>query len=134
MSSDRHCQPLLLCVVAGLSACSGSLYIGYDGGSGNSPDARPTVTLAASTDVVIQAGTINLVAAAADDHGISDVRFYSLDGNIQNLLGTVSSAPYRLPVSLTRANNGPVYFFARARDNANQTADSAAITVTVAIP
>jgi hypothetical protein len=27
-----------------------------------------------------------------------------------------------------------VYFFARARDNANQTADSAAITVTVAIP
>ena len=121
-------------IAASVAACSGSLYIGYDGGSGNHADARPTVSLASSTDTVTQPGTITLIAAATDDHGIVDVRFYSLDGNIQNLLGTVTSPPYRLPVALARANNGPVYFFARARDTADQTADSPAITVMVAIP
>jgi hypothetical protein len=132
--SRRH---LLLpaIAVACLAACSGSLYIGYDGSSeANSPDARPTVSLASSAETLTQAGTITLIAAAADDHGIVDVRFYSLDGNIQNLLGTVASLPYRRTVALTRANNGPVYFFARARDTADQSADSPAITVMVSIP
>jgi hypothetical protein len=110
-----------------LAACSGSLTITI----GNEP---PTLSLAAAPSTLSVPGNISLSAIATDNGGIREVLFYRLVENTPAQLAQVTTAPYQTTVALGRADNGSVRFFARAFDNEGASADSAVITVTVAIP
>lgn len=116
-----------------LAGCYGSVFVGI--GDDDFDDARPSVSLVASPDVLIQAGSTTLSAAASDDRGVTTVQFFRLDGgSIAVMIGSVDAPPYQMGVAFTRADNGSSYFFARAFDTAGQSADSSVVGVTVAIP
>ncbi|CAN5294370.1 hypothetical protein BH09PSE6_BH09PSE6_25340 [soil metagenome] len=121
---------MLAAALASLAACSGEVTLGNDGWL----DSRPTVSVAASNTNVTQAGTITLVAAASDDSRVRDVAFYGLIDNASTLIARVDTEPYRIALDLDRADNGVRYYFARATDDNGNTADSALISITVAIP
>jgi hypothetical protein len=75
-----------------------------------------------------------LSAAAVADHGIREVLFYRLLENTPVQLAQLTTAPYQASVVLNKADNGAARFFARAIDNEGASADSAIVTVSVAIP
>jgi hypothetical protein len=130
VGSARVVSVLALCALAG---CYGSVVIGFD--NSDDFDAPPAVSLVASPESVTQDGTLTLSAAASDDRGIANVAFYRLDafGNTI-VLGTDTAAPYQWQIAFTRNGNGQWSYFARATDTAGQTADSSAVSVSVAIP
>ena len=101
-------------------------YLGQKYGIAN---LLPTVNLAVSPAGPVHAAgdILTLTANAADSDGsIANVKFYA-NGS---LLGTAVAAPYRLRARLDSA--GSYSFTAKAADNKNATADSAAVTRTVA--
>ena len=103
-----------------------AVYLGQKYGIAN---LLPTVSLAVTPAGPVHAANdiLTLTANAADSDGsIANVKFYA-NGN---LLGTAVAAPYRLRARLDSA--GSYSFTAKAADNKNATADSAAVTRTVA--
>jgi len=89
----------------------------------------PTVSLSASASTITAASTLALSASASDSVGVTKVEFY--DGS--TLLGSVTSTPYTLSVSITAASNGTHSFTARAYDAAGNVGISSAVSVTVSI-
>lgn len=93
------------------------------------PDTvAPTVSLTAPAPAAVVKGSITLSASATDNVGVVGVSFL-LDGV---LLGSEdTSAPYTQTWGSTTAAEGTHLIKARARDAAGNTAESAAVTVTV---
>ncbi|WP_233636144.1 T9SS type A sorting domain-containing protein, partial [Hymenobacter setariae] len=91
-------------------------------------NTAPTVTLAASSNLVLgKALTLNATAADADGT-ISQVEFF----NGSTSLGTATSAPFQL--NWTPSSLGLYSLTARATDNAGASTTSAAVPVLVVIP
>src|SRR5439155_16734418 len=88
----------------------------------------PTVTMTAPTAGATVAGTVTVLASAADNVGVLGVQF-KLDGT--NLAAEVTTAPYAVSWTSTTASNGSHSVTAVARDAAGNTATSAAVSVTV---
>jgi hypothetical protein len=96
--------------------------------SSSKANAAPTVTLAASTNLVL-GKPLTLSAVAADTDGtISKVEFF----NGSTSLGTATSAPYQL--NWTPTAIGSYSLTARATDNLGASTTSAAVAVLVAVP
>jgi hypothetical protein len=87
----------------------------------------PSVSLASSATSVTQPTTITLTATASDNVGVTRVDFY--DGT--TLLSSDTTAPYTASVALGSTQNGTHSYTAKAYDAANNSATSAAVTVTV---
>jgi hypothetical protein len=85
-----------------------------------SPSANTTVT---------SAQTLNIVASASDDTGVTKVEFF--DGG--SLIGTDTTNPFSVSLPVTEGNNGTHNIAAVAYDAAGNSAKSAAVTVTVNI-
>ena len=89
----------------------------------------PTVSLKATPSPLTTTQPLVLEATAADDTGVARVEFY----RGTTLISSATTAPYRASVTgLSRADNGPLTFTARAYDAAGNIA-SADTTVTAAI-
>lgn len=98
---------------------------------GNGSDTTPpTVTIQSDAATVRAPTAITLTATASDDVGVARVDFY--DG--VTLLESRTAAPYVVSVPVTRADNGPHAYTARAFDAANNSATSAPANVTIDIP
>ena len=119
---------ILTIAFAALSSgsCSGDKALPTDPGDINPPN----VTLSASESLLEADGVVTLVASASDDVGVASVDFR--EGSTS--LGTVTSAPYELDLSLTSTDNGAHSYTAIARDAAGNQATSAAAAVNVSIP
>jgi poly(hydroxyalkanoate) depolymerase family esterase len=90
----------------------------------------PTVTLAGSASGTITAAvSLTLSASATDDVGVVRVDFF--DGS--TLLGSDSTSPYALIVSVTSASNGTHAFTAKAYDAAGNAGTSTPVSVVVNI-
>jgi hypothetical protein len=85
-----------------------------------SPSANTTVT---------SAQTLNIVASASDDTGVTKVEFF--DGG--SLIGTDTTNPFSVSLPVTEGKNGTHNITAVAYDAAGNSAKSAAVTVTVNI-
>jgi hypothetical protein len=109
-----------------LSACG--IGLSYGVGFGDSP---PSVSLAASPLSAAPGDRIDLVAAASDDHAVSEVRFYRLDTSGDTMLGADASSPYALSTLVPTGASGAVRYVARAIDDIGQVAESQVVTVTV---
>jgi len=75
---------------------------------------------------------VRLVAAAADESGIDEVRFYRYDGNSAVRLGTDGSSPYDWQLQVPADGRASVTVFARAFDEAGNSNDSNRITIAIA--
>ncbi|WP_224365833.1 Ig-like domain-containing protein [Hyalangium versicolor] len=91
------------------------------------PDAPPQVSLTAPGNGAIVGGTVKLTTNASDDNGVARVLFYA--GGSE--LGLAPLAPFELNWNTTSVADGTYVLTARAVDSADQTTDSAGISVTV---
>jgi hypothetical protein len=119
--------PLLSALLAG---CGGAISFGI--GIGDGFDESPPSVSITTPVTSIQAGQqLTLVGAASDENGIDDVVFYRVDGGTFTALGSDGRAPYEWTTVVPTDGRTSLTVFARARDNAGNTADSQAITITV---
>lgn len=122
----------LSAVLAGaalLSACGGGFYVEWSNGFGD--DDPPSVQLVASSSSVPAGGSVRLSAAASDDSGIDEVRFYRIDGIGSVLLGGDGVPPYEWTLTGPTDGRSTVRVYARAVDNEGHAADSNALTLDV---
>ncbi len=87
----------------------------------------PQVDIAAPAPATVVNGTTEVSADASDSVGVDLVELY-LD---EQLVGSLTSAPYSWSWDTTQEPNGSHVIKARARDRAGNTADSAPVTVMV---
>ena len=120
---------MALGLVATISGCGGSLYVGIGDDDFDDP---PQVSLVASSSQASAGQNLRLAAAASDDHGVQRVQFFRVerDGSA-NSLGNDSTAPFELDTTLPATTATEVRYFARAIDDVGQSTDSATIAVTV---
>lgn len=116
-------------VAAALGGCGGGLWIGY---SDFDDDDLPRVSLVASVDSAVPGETIRLSAAASDDDGIDQVRFYRVlgDGSVLRL-GDDDGEPYQWDTVLPSTSASQVRYFARAFDRFGNWNDSDTVSVTL---
>jgi hypothetical protein len=115
-----------LATALGLSSCGGGFFIG-DGIDVEDPD----ISLIADTSTVIAGDSVKLTAAAADSGGIDEVAFYRLDNGAATRLGSDGRSPYEWTVQAPDDGRTTLQVFARATDEAGNTADSATLTITI---
>ena len=113
-----------------LTSMLGACNVGLSLGIGPADDP-PNVSLAAAPQSAARGERIGLVAAANDDYVVREVLFYRIDSGGNTLLGRDSSAPYALETVLPAGAAGEVRYFARAVDDAGQTAESQTVVVSV---
>ncbi|SRR5258706_14108431 len=118
----------LYAVLLLLQGCGGGVSFGFGSGFDASP---PSVTLATAANSVAAGQPVRFVAAAADANGIAQVSFYRLDPAGAVLLGRDANEPYEWNVVAPSDGRTSLTVFARALDNEGNTADSAAVTVSV---
>jgi Bacterial Ig domain len=118
-------------LVAALAGCGGGLQLGI-GTNSNDP---PSVTLVAGAASGVRGNALVLFADASDDDAVARVVFHRVnDDNSSTELGTDSSRPYSLEVTLPDAatiTGTSVRYFARAVDSDDETTDSATVSVTL---
>ena len=120
---------VLASLVLLLGGCGGGLYIGWgDYGDG----MPPSVSITTAQDSVAASGTLHVVAAASDnDSGIDEVAFYRFDDNTAVRLGSDGAPPYAWDVPVPADGRSTISVFARARDGAGNSADSAVLSMSV---
>lgn len=92
-------------------------------------DLPPATRLIYPEDGTVVTGNITALAEATDDHQITAVKLL-IDGNLRGTSGS-SSSPYAVAWDVTTDANGSKLLQSVATDNANQTATSDAIRVTL---
>jgi len=112
-----------------LTACGGGFYVEWSDGFDD--DGPPSVQLVASSTSVQAGGSVRLSAAASDQSGIDEVRFYRLDGLGSVLLGGDSAAPYEWTLTGPTDGRSTVRVYARAIDNDGHAADSNTLALDV---
>jgi hypothetical protein len=118
----------VLSVAASLAGCGGGVWIGIGDGFDDPPD----VSVAVTPESARAGDTLRLVAAAADDFGISRVSFFRIESDgTSSLLTRDDVAPFQVDTVLPATSATVVRYFARAVDDVGQVADSATVSVTV---
>ncbi|NKI94463.1 Ig-like domain-containing protein [Rhizobacter sp. SG703] len=112
-----------------LTACGGGFYVEWSDGFDS--DGPPSVQLVASSTSVQAGGSVQLSAAASDQSGIDEVRFYRLDGSRAVLLGGDSFPPYEWTLTGPTDGRSTVRVYARAVDNHGHAADSSVLSLDV---
>ncbi len=116
---------LLLLGAIVFSGCGDS-----DTGTNPPPDtADPTVTLSASSNLVLVDGNVVYTADASDNEGVTLVEFYDDD----TMIGSDDTAPYELTIGYVEADNGIHSPWAIAEDAAGNSGTSDTLRVIVAI-
>jgi hypothetical protein len=114
---------------AGTGSPNVLLYSGFIGG-GNPPPGDttpPSTSITSPAGGATLSGTATISANASDNVGVSRVEFYA--GS--TLLGTDTTAPYSYAWNTTNVANGTYLLTSRAFDAAGNSANSAAVSVTV---
>jgi hypothetical protein len=124
---SRFLTPLIvLGAAAGLAACGGGFYLGYD-----FDNTDPSVSLAVASTSVRAGDLLRISAAAVDDSGIDSVAFYRYDGNNIVLIGSDGRAPYDWELTVPNDGRTVLTLFARATDWNGNRADSLRVSVNV---
>lgn len=127
-----RCRTVVAALFASLlPGCGGGISFGIGIGDGFDEDP-PIVTISSAVSTIPAGQPITLVAAASDpETGIDDVRFFRVDGGVFAALGSDGSSPYEWTTTAPTDGRTSLIVFARARDNAGNTTDSAQITIAV---
>ncbi len=121
---------LVLAATLLLAGCGGGVYLGWSWGDDDG--GPPSVSITSAQTSVSAGGTLHVVAAASDaDSGIDEVAFYRLDAGAAVRLGSDGMPPYEWNVAVPADGRATLSVFARARDGAGHSADSAVLSVPV---
>jgi poly(hydroxyalkanoate) depolymerase family esterase len=100
--------------------------IGGGGGGGGTDTTPPTVQIVQPSSGGTVSGTVTIVAAASDDHGVTHVDI-AIDGAS---IGSLTSSPYQAAWNTTAVGDGQHTITATAFDAAgHMTSDDATVTV-----
>lgn len=119
---------LALPVPLGLAACGGSLSFGF---GTVFDDVPPSISVTSNVGTVQAGQAVTVIAAAADENGVVDVRFYRDDNGVANLICTDASEPYQCVVTAPGDGRTSMSVFARARDPDGNTSQSDTLTITI---
>lgn len=114
-----------------LAACGGGIWIGFGDGFDDQP---PSISLTSNVTAVASGGSVTLIAAAADENGVEEVRFYRDDNGVPNLLCSDGSEPFECVTTAPNDGRTSMAVFARASDPDGNTSQSSAIAITITAP
>jgi hypothetical protein len=98
---------------------------------GTSGDA-PEVTLYATISSGSVGASFSLSADVESDNGTKEVSIYRITSNSELLLATFNNKPYLVQVTIPDGTAGTtIEYMARAKDDEDQTTDSAKVSITV---
>lgn len=97
-------------------------------GGGSDP---PTVTLSAIPLSGVVGATITLSADAEDDDRVTQVRFYRVTSNSEELLATFGAGPYLFQTTIPVGASGSVSYMASVTDSDDQETDSNIVSISV---
>jgi Bacterial Ig domain len=101
------------------------------GACGGSDSDAPSITLAAIPTSGVVGATITLSATADDDESVTEVRFYRIGTNSEELLATFDASPYLFQTTIPTGATDSVTYRATAVDDDDQEVDSNEVIVTV---
>lgn len=122
----RRLLPALLPLA--LAACGGGIWFGIGDGF---DDVPPSISLTSNVASVAAGGPVTLIAAAADENGVDEVRFYRDDAGVPNLLCSDGSEPFECVTTAPNDGRTSMAVFARATDNEGNTSQSSAIAIAI---
>jgi hypothetical protein len=114
-------------VLSSLGVAVASLAVACGGGDSD----PPTITLAAIPTSGVVGATITLSATADDDESVTEVRFYRIGTNSEELLATFSAGPYLFQTTIPTGATDSVTYRATAVDGDDQETESNKVIVTV---
>lgn len=128
-AATRRLLPLVLPLALG--ACGGGVWFGFGDGFDDIP---PSISLTSNVTTVAAGGPVTLIAAAADENGVEEVRFYRDDGGTANLLCSDGSEPFQCVTNAPNDGRTALVVFARATDTEGNTSQSSAISIVITPP
>lgn len=119
--------PIALLPLA-LAACGGGVWFGIGDGF---DDVPPSISLTSNLATVAAGAPVTLIAAAADEGGVDEVRFYRDDNGTPNLLCSDGSEPFECVTNAPNDGRTSMVVFARATDHDGNTSQSSAIAIAI---
>ena len=126
-----------LVATVGLAACGGGVSVsgeGYyvDGGYYYEDDyTKPVVSIAVAEGVTRPGQALRVAVAAADESGIESVTLFRRDFGGDVVISTLGWRPYEWTVQTPTDGRSSVTYYAQARDNAGNRANSNTVTISV---
>jgi hypothetical protein len=139
-SPRRALLVLSLLTGLGLTACGGGVGVSGDGyyvGGGYYDDynydfTKPSVSIAVAEGLTRPGQVVRVAVAASDESGIESVTLFRRDLGGDVVISTLGSRPYEWALQTPLDGRSSVTYFAQARDNAGNRANSNTVTIAVA--
>ena len=133
----RAASAWLLGTTLGLAACGGGVSVsgeGYSVGGGYYYDddyTKPVVSIAVADGVTRPGQVVRVAVAASDESGIESVTLFRRDFGGDVVISTLGWRPYEWAVQTPFDGRSSVTYYAQARDNAGNRANSNTVTIAV---
>jgi hypothetical protein len=136
---------LALIVSLGLTACGGGVSVsgdGYSVGGGyydyyddygyDTDYTKPVVSIAVAEGLVRPGQVVRVAVAASDESGVESVTLFRRDFGGDVVISTLGGRPYEWSVQTPTDGRSSVTYYAQARDNAGNRANSNTVSIAVA--
>jgi hypothetical protein len=136
-SPRRDVLAFSLIAALGLTACGGGVSVSgdgyYVGGDYYYEDdyTKPVVSIAVAEGVTRPGQALRVAVAAADESGIESVTLFRRDFGGDVVISTLGWRPYEWTVQTPTDGRSSVTYYAQARDNAGNRANSNTVTISV---
>jgi hypothetical protein len=141
MFSPKRCALVLglLLAASGVTGCGGGVSVSGDGyyvGGGYHDDyshdfTPPSVSIAVAEDFTRPGAVVRVAVAASDESGIESVTLFRRDLGGDVVISTLGWRPYEWAVQTPVDGRSSVTYYAQARDNAGNRANSSTVTLAV---
>ena len=136
--SPRHAVlAFSLLATLGLAACGGGVSVSGDGYSiggeyyYDDDYTKPVVSIAVAEGVTRPGQVVRVAVAASDESGIESVTLFRRDFGGDVVISTLGWRPYEWSVRTPNDGRSSVTYYAQARDNAGNRANSNTVTISV---
>jgi hypothetical protein len=138
-STRRALLVLSLLASGGLTACGGGVSVSGDGyyvGGGyyddyNDDYTKPSVSIAVAEGATRPGQVVRVAVAASDESGIESVTLFRRDFGGDVIISALGWRPYEWSVQTPLDGRSSVTYYAQARDNAGNRANSNTVTIAV---
>ncbi|MFM8900837.1 MAG: hypothetical protein ACKOF9_12940 [Burkholderiales bacterium] len=140
-SPRRLAVTLSVLAALGLTACGGGVSVGtggvsvgvgyYDDWGYDDDYTKPVVSIAVAEGVTRPGQVVRVAVAASDESGIESVTLFRRDFGGDVVVSTLGWRPYEWSVQTPFDGRSSVTYYAQARDNAGNRANSNTVTIAV---
>jgi hypothetical protein len=141
-SARRTRLVLSLIATVGLTACGGGVSVSGDGyyvgggyydyyGDYYNDFTKPVVSIAVAEGVTRPGQVVRVAVAASDESGIESVTLFRRDFGGDVVISSLGWRPYEWSVQTPADGRSSVTYYAQARDNAGNRANSNTVTIAI---